>query len=112
MEKGGAEEGASPIFAPLIHAPHLRPHYFRCILSKLYGAASDLLSDDIFDVDPHRTATTPTDFFLYCYYGGIAAAGGCLLFLLRDTGCHGVWVDPLAMSLACTFTGFAGKGRI
>eukprot|EP00955_Chlamydomonas_euryale_P047523 353707-Chlamydomonas_euryale.AAC.5 len=46
-----------------------------CILAKIYNGAADVIADDIYDVDPQRTATTPTDFYLYCYYGGIVAAG-------------------------------------
>ena len=55
----------------------LCPHSysFRCLLAKRYNAAMEVLNDDIFDVNPHRTGTTPTDFFLYCYYGGLIAAG-------------------------------------
>ncbi|KAG1678888.1 hypothetical protein FOA52_003556 [Chlamydomonas sp. UWO 241] len=72
---------------PLLHAvrklqptrEHLTPVHADflqlCILSKMYSAAAEVLADDVYDVDPPKTAITPTDFFLYCYYGGLAAAG-------------------------------------
>lgn len=47
----------------------------RCLLAKMYNAATEVLLEDVYDVDPQKTAVTPTDFFLYCYYGGMLAAG-------------------------------------
>ncbi len=44
----------------------------------MLNAAAELVSEDVFDVDPERTSVTPTDFFLYCYYGGMVAAGALL----------------------------------
>lgn len=41
----------------------------------MYNAATEVLLEDVYDVDPQKTAVTPTDFFLYCYYGGMLAAG-------------------------------------
>eukprot|EP00798_Chlamydomonas_sp_ICE-L_P025440 gene25440-11100_t len=40
-----------------------------CLLSKCYNAATPLLDEDILTVEPAKTCMTPTDLFLYCYYG-------------------------------------------
>lgn len=55
----------------------LGPWFSSCLLSKCYNAARDIVDEDIYDVDPHRTGMTPTDFFLYCYYGGMICVGEC-----------------------------------
>lgn len=47
----------------------------RCLLAKSYNAAAPLLDVELTEVDPARTATGPTDLLLYCYYGGMVAAG-------------------------------------
>ncbi|GFR52513.1 hypothetical protein Agub_g15070, partial [Astrephomene gubernaculifera] len=46
-----------------------------CLLSKCYNAAAPVLRQDIFDVAPQQTGCTPTDLFLYCYYGGMVCIG-------------------------------------
>ncbi|GBG42279.1 hypothetical protein CBR_g75710, partial [Chara braunii] len=46
-----------------------------CLLSKCYNAALPILDTDIFEVDPKKTALTPRDFLLYCYYGGTVYIG-------------------------------------
>lgn len=46
-----------------------------CLLAKTYNAAASLLEEDIFDVDPSQTCCTPTDLFLYAYYGGMLCLG-------------------------------------
>jgi len=61
------------------HVTPLHADFFQlCLLSKVYNAAQEVLHDDIFHVDPHNTCMTPTDLFLYCYYGGMLAAGSKL----------------------------------
>lgn len=40
-----------------------------CLLAKCYQTGFSILEDDIFEVDQ------PTDFFLYCYYGGMLCIG-------------------------------------
>ena len=47
----------------------------RCLLARTYNAAAGLLEQDIFKVVPALTGVTPTDLQLYCYYGGMVAAG-------------------------------------
>lgn len=65
----------------------------RCLLSHCYNAAADVVSEDIFDVAPQQTTCTPTDLFLYCYYGGMVCIGGhgqrCLGCLLGHPAGHG-----------------------
>ncbi|KAI8464947.1 MAG: hypothetical protein J3K34DRAFT_99745 [Monoraphidium minutum] len=60
-------------------AEHLTPMHADvlqlCLLSKAYNAAAPLLAADVSAVEPARTGVTPTDLLLYCYYGGMAAAG-------------------------------------
>lgn len=46
-----------------------------CLTTKHYAAVGGLLDRDIFEVDPKRTALTPTDFLLYCYYGARVCVG-------------------------------------
>ncbi|KAF5827482.1 hypothetical protein DUNSADRAFT_572 [Dunaliella salina] len=46
-----------------------------CLLSKCYNASAKLLEDDIYNVDPSRTACTPQDLLLYSYYGGMLCTG-------------------------------------
>ncbi|KAG2451207.1 hypothetical protein HYH02_003814 [Chlamydomonas schloesseri] len=46
-----------------------------CLLSRCYSAAAEVLAQDIYDVAPGATCCTPTDLFLYCYYGGMLAIG-------------------------------------
>jgi COP9 signalosome complex subunit 3 len=41
----------------------------------MLNAANELISEDVFEVDPAKTGLTPTDLFLYCYYGSMVAAG-------------------------------------
>lgn len=47
----------------------------RCLLAKIYNAAAPLVDTDLTEVDPARTAVKATDVLLYCYYGGMVAAG-------------------------------------
>lgn len=47
----------------------------RCLLAKCYSAAGPLLAAELTEVDPSKTSTGPTDFQLYCYYGGMLATG-------------------------------------
>jgi hypothetical protein len=46
-----------------------------CLLSKCYNAGAPLVAADIFRVEPSKTAVGPTDLLLYCYHGGMVAAG-------------------------------------
>lgn len=46
-----------------------------CLLSRCYSAALPVLQEPALEVDPARTALTPTDFYLYCYYGGMLHTG-------------------------------------
>jgi hypothetical protein len=56
-------------------------HYFvcgcgrRCLESKCYNAASQVLSEDIYAVDPAGTCCTPRDLYLYCRYGSSLCIG-------------------------------------
>lgn len=54
-----------------IHADFLQV----CILSKCYSVAVPLLDEDIYEVNPDQTGTTPRDFMLYYYYGGLVYTG-------------------------------------
>ncbi|KIY95926.1 COP9 signalosome complex subunit 3 [Monoraphidium neglectum] len=60
-------------------AEHLTPMHADvlqlCLLSKAYNAASPLLEGDCFSVEPAKTGVAPTDVLLYCFYGGMVAAG-------------------------------------
>jgi hypothetical protein len=47
----------------------------RCLLSKCYSASAQLVEEDIFDVDPSKSACTPQDLLLYSYYGGMLCIG-------------------------------------
>ncbi|KAG2490918.1 hypothetical protein HYH03_010831 [Edaphochlamys debaryana] len=54
----------------------LHAEFFQlCLLSRCYAAASGVLAQDIYDVAPAQTTCTPTDLFLYCYYGGMLCIG-------------------------------------
>jgi COP9 signalosome complex subunit 3 len=46
-----------------------------CLLSKCYSGAGAALDADVFTVDPTKTATSPTDVLLYCYYGALLEIG-------------------------------------
>ncbi len=46
-----------------------------CLVAKCYSAAIPVLEEEIFDVAPDATATTPKDLLLYCYYGGMIYTG-------------------------------------
>lgn len=46
-----------------------------CLLCKCYSGAGPALDADIYSVDPSKTACTPTDVLLYCYYGGLLEIG-------------------------------------
>ncbi|KAL4424036.1 hypothetical protein ABPG75_001337 [Micractinium tetrahymenae] len=80
---GLPKRGVAPLraaVAKLCPSPdHLSPihaDFFQlCLLSKCYGAAASVVEADIFLVDPARTACTPTDVLLYCYYGGLIEIG-------------------------------------
>ncbi|KAK9809877.1 hypothetical protein WJX72_000853 [[Myrmecia] bisecta] len=54
-----------------IHAEFLQV----CTLAKCYNSAVPILQADISDVDPAKTAMTPRDLMLYCYYGGLIHIG-------------------------------------
>lgn len=45
----------------------------RCLLAKTYNAGAPLVDADLTEIA--RTAMTPQDVLLYCYYGGMLAAG-------------------------------------
>lgn len=49
--------------------------FMLCLASKCYNAASQLISEDIFYVDPNKTACVPRDFYLYCRYGSMLCIG-------------------------------------
>ena len=53
----------------------LPPPARSCLLSKIYNAAAEVVEADMFEVDPTRTGVTVTDFFLYCYLGGMISIG-------------------------------------
>lgn len=46
-----------------------------CLISKCYNGAGAALDADVYSVDPSKTATTPTDVLLYCYYGALLEIG-------------------------------------
>ena len=59
---------------------------------------------DVYSVDPSKTACTPTDVLLYCYYGGlleIGRCGGCLaagrcaltMWVVLSIIVRGAWAD-------------------
>lgn len=64
-------------FAPA--ADHLTPLHadvFQiCLMAQNYAAAKELLLCDVYEMDPMLTSLTPTDFLLYCYYGGRLCIG-------------------------------------
>jgi hypothetical protein len=45
----------------------------RCLLAKTYNAGAPLVDADLTEIA--RTAMSPQDVLLYCYYGGMLAAG-------------------------------------
>eukprot|EP01025_Chloroclados_australasicus_P038531 TRINITY_DN3973_c0_g2_i2.p1 TRINITY_DN3973_c0_g2~~TRINITY_DN3973_c0_g2_i2.p1 ORF type:complete len:492 (-),score=70.68 TRINITY_DN3973_c0_g2_i2:2583-4058(-) len=45
------------------------------LMSKFYNVAIEAVSEDALDMDPAQTGITPTDFQLYCYYGGRICIG-------------------------------------
>eukprot|EP00873_Tetraselmis_striata_P033496 jgi/Tetstr1/453760/TSEL_040712.t1 len=59
-------ECLTPLHADLFQA---------CLLSHCYHAAAPFLAEEIYNVAPDLCATTPRDFLLYAYYGGMLAAG-------------------------------------
>eukprot|EP01061_Rhynchopus_euleeides_P010841 TRINITY_DN2041_c0_g4_i1.p1 TRINITY_DN2041_c0_g4~~TRINITY_DN2041_c0_g4_i1.p1 ORF type:complete len:438 (+),score=142.05 TRINITY_DN2041_c0_g4_i1:267-1580(+) len=46
-----------------------------CLLQKHYALAADLLGSTIYDVSAKQCGTTPRDFLLYYYYGGLVYIG-------------------------------------
>ena len=60
----------------ICHFPPFQNTFRSILQSKCYNAASALLDSDVYCVDPSKTAVTPSDVLLYCYYGGMVAAGG------------------------------------
>lgn len=46
-----------------------------CLLARCYSGAGAALDADVYTVDPSKTATTPTDVLLYCYYGALLEIG-------------------------------------
>ena len=46
-----------------------------CLLQKQYTLASDRLADTVYDVSAAQSGTTPRDFMLYYYYGGLVYLG-------------------------------------
>ena len=56
----------------------------RCLLTKCYSAAVPVLSEEVSEVDPSRTALTATDFLLYCYYGARIHIGESLLMVWKE----------------------------
>ncbi|PNW71934.1 hypothetical protein CHLRE_16g671100v5 [Chlamydomonas reinhardtii] len=61
--------------APEVLTPLHADFFQLCLLSRCYNAAAEVLGQDIYDVSPAATTCTPTDLFLYCYYGGMLAIG-------------------------------------
>ncbi|PSC73531.1 COP9 signalosome complex subunit 3 [Micractinium conductrix] len=58
------------------HLSPIHADFFQlCLLSKCYSAAGPVLDADVYTVDPAKTAVTPTDVLLYCYYGGLLEIG-------------------------------------
>jgi hypothetical protein len=65
-----------------------------CLLSKCYSGAGAALEADVYCVDPRRTAVTPTDVLLYCYYGAlleIGRWGARLVLLFVHSMVSGAW---------------------
>ena len=64
-------------FAPSVDTlTPLHADFFQlCLLSRHYAASREILFSDIYEMDPTRTNLTPTDFLLYCYYGGRLCIG-------------------------------------
>lgn len=58
---------------------HLTPQHADmaqlCLLAKCYSSALPVLDEDIFEVEPKKTALQLRDFLLYCYYGGMIYLG-------------------------------------
>eukprot|EP00210_Caulerpa_lentillifera_P001129 g1088.t1 len=46
-----------------------------CLLAKTYSAADQFLTCEFYDLDPSSSNLTPTDYLLYCYYGGRLCIG-------------------------------------
>jgi len=75
-----------------------------CLMAKVYNAATDVLEADLYDVDPSKTCSTPTDLYLYAYYGGMLCIGrkswarALELLMLALTAPSGA---PNAIVLAC-----------
>ncbi|KXZ54866.1 hypothetical protein GPECTOR_4g938 [Gonium pectorale] len=75
--------GVAPLLAglralqpnPEVLTPLHADFFQLCLLSRCYSAAAPVLDQDIFDVAPQQTGSTPTDLFLYCYYGGMLCIG-------------------------------------
>eukprot|EP00878_Enallax_costatus_P021594 GHUV01022876.1.p1 GENE.GHUV01022876.1~~GHUV01022876.1.p1 ORF type:complete len:400 (+),score=112.84 GHUV01022876.1:202-1401(+) len=78
-----ARLGMLPLMAALQRLAPSREHltpihadlFQLCLVAKCYNAASPLLNLELTEVDPSKTAMGPTDFQLYCYYGGMLATG-------------------------------------
>eukprot|EP00891_Asterochloris_glomerata_P000013 jgi/Astpho2/13/e_gw1.00001.28.1_t len=63
----GAGEGLiTPIHADLAQC---------CLLAQCYNAIVPILAEPMFDVNPKKTAMTPKELLLYCYYGGMIHIG-------------------------------------
>ncbi|KAJ9524668.1 hypothetical protein QJQ45_024253 [Haematococcus lacustris] len=61
--------------SPAVLTPMHADFFQLCLLAKNYKAAAPLLAEDILDVDPARTSCTPTDLYLYSYYGSMLCMG-------------------------------------
>ncbi|KAG2435820.1 hypothetical protein HXX76_007015 [Chlamydomonas incerta] len=83
MAAGAPRRGVLPLrcgLAALQPGPEvltpLHADFFQlCLLSRCYNAAAGVLGQDIFDVAPAATGCSPTDLFLYAYYGAMLAIG-------------------------------------
>ena len=68
-----------------------------------------ILSEPMFDVNPKKTAMTPKDLLLYCYYGGMIHIGQhhpevCVPFLSLSSNLQGPALAELCLnqeSLPC-----------
>jgi COP9 signalosome complex subunit 3 len=54
-----------------VHADYLQV----CLVAKFYSAALPVLEEEIFDVNPEVSSSTPKDLLLYSYYGGMVYTG-------------------------------------
>jgi len=48
-----------------------------CLVAKAYNAGAELVSQEVYEVDPAVTCLTARDYLLYSYYCALIHIGGC-----------------------------------